>query len=317
MAAQWEYDENCAQLLWLSSVCDSETLVRPYQDLHDAASTLNNRFFQLYTHCGPRVGVNRAKVSGNGLVLKEEEVARVQKALEHISMRRIWSTRGRKLSLYRPGSIGALLARFPNLQDSLKVVADAWLSPTYAQGRTIFQNDETSLSAAIQLRMGAAEESEEAEFMDYFSFVHAVMERWLVGAAQGSFHVLDFDCIQDHVHQAAGGRAARHVAYARQLVAAQLVQLVRLDHNYSDIYISVCIPSYLNIHISPAESTAGASAGLAWIAERQGGAHPVHFQLPRAPCRASRRMAEWRASVYTLLILNRTARRPPSRNRIR
>ena len=90
----------------LSSVCDSETLVRPYQDLHDAR-TLNNRFFQFTP--AARVGVNRAKVSGNSL--EEEEVARVQKALEHISMRRIWKRGG--VDLYRPGSMGALLTRFP------------------------------------------------------------------------------------------------------------------------------------------------------------------------------------------------------------
>mgnify|MGYP001415643749 CR=1 FL=1 len=46
------------QLLWRAHKGDVDTLALPYQDLHDAARALQERFQDLYHHHGPRAGVH-------------------------------------------------------------------------------------------------------------------------------------------------------------------------------------------------------------------------------------------------------------------
>ena len=48
--------------------------------------------------------------------------------------------------------------------------------------------------------------------------------------------------------------------------------------------LSVAVPPYLRIHVSPSDAVGTPATDVSWIAEKQGGAHPVHFQLPRQPC---------------------------------
>ena len=297
MSTEWKRDTMCAQVLWRAHKEDPETLARPYQDLHVAAHDLRERFRALYDQDAHRMGINRAKVSGDGHVLMPEDRRRVEQALDHLGARRIWSLRTacNDEQNVRPGSVAALLLRFPRLKDSLAAVAETWLSPVYENSGLAWDELEEAsvLPAALQLRVGAVDPAHQEEFMEYLQFVHAVSRQWLAGARDGACHPLDFDSIQEHVHQTLGGKSARQIQYARQLVRAQLLQLIDMEECGDEITLSMAIPSYLNLRVSaPSRSP----ADPAWIAEQEGSAHPVHFQLPAARCPRIRVSAHLEAS---------------------
>ena len=245
--AAWNQDAARAQLLWSAHAGEKDTLERPYQDLHAAAQGLRARFRELYDSSGSGycMGVNRNKVNGSGHVLNDEDRLSVEQALDHLGARRIWSARAAaancmdKNDTARPGSVAALLRRFPRLQDSLSEVAKVWLEPGCARAGLVVERRDAApaLPAALQLRLGAVDQADEDEFMDYFDFVHAVSRRWLAGALLGQYHPLAFDAIQEHAHQSQGGRAASDIQYARRLVDAQLLQVVRMDAEGEDIVL--------------------------------------------------------------------------------